>query len=163
VVTYDEHGGFFDHVPPPAVDDGSGYPTYGVRVPALVVGPRVRKGVCHELFDHTALIKTILTRFAERPEEAIAAMGPRVQRSQHLGVLLEDEPRTDLADHGHLHEQLESWRAEGRTRRRLSGPGGAPSLAPDGAGQQRELNDFQLQFRMFAVAMREKGLPPGTP
>ena len=56
VITYDEHGGFYDHVAPPAVPAGdpSPYPTYGVRVPALVVGPRVRNCVCHDFFDHTS-------------------------------------------------------------------------------------------------------------
>jgi phospholipase C len=58
VIVYDEHGGFYDHVPPPAVDDGSGHATLGVRVPALVVGPRVRRFVCHETFEHTSLIAT---------------------------------------------------------------------------------------------------------
>jgi phospholipase C len=82
VVVYAEHGGFYDHIVPPPlpVDDGSGYETYGVRVPALVVGPRVANTLCDELFHHTTLIKTILQRFATNPEEAIMRMGPRVAR-----------------------------------------------------------------------------------
>ena len=69
VITYDEHGGFYDHVVPPPVPSRRrpGYATYGVRVPALVIGPRVRAHVCHELFDHTSLITTILRRFAPDP------------------------------------------------------------------------------------------------
>jgi len=64
VIVYDEHGGFYDHVhPPPALDDPE-FRTLGVRVPAIVVGPRVRQQVCHTLFDHPTLIKTILNRFA---------------------------------------------------------------------------------------------------
>jgi phospholipase C len=47
VVTYDEHGGCFDHVPPPlAVPPGDHHPNevfsfnrYGVRVPAVIVSP----------------------------------------------------------------------------------------------------------------------------
>jgi len=57
VVCYDEHGGFYDHVEPPAVADGDGskYATYGVRVPALVVGPRVRQeGVQRAVGPHDA-------------------------------------------------------------------------------------------------------------
>jgi phospholipase C len=72
VIVYDEHGGLYDHVPPPAIDDDSGYATLGIRVPALVVGPRVKQFVCHQTFDHTTLIKTILTRFAPDPDAAIA-------------------------------------------------------------------------------------------
>lgn len=51
VVTYDEHGGCFDHVPPPpAVSPGGPYPDgfafdrYGVRVPAVIVSPYVPPG-----------------------------------------------------------------------------------------------------------------------
>jgi phospholipase C len=97
VVVYDEHGGFYDHVAPPAlrVQDGLGHKTYGVRVPALVVGPRVPQQVCHELFDHTTLMKTILLRFASDPEQAIARMGVRVADASHLGVVLADASRAD--------------------------------------------------------------------
>jgi phospholipase C len=46
IITYDEHGGFFDHVPPPAATPVSpeSIGTYGVRVPAFVVSPWVRAG-----------------------------------------------------------------------------------------------------------------------
>jgi phospholipase C len=162
VIVYDEHGGFYDHVAPPAIDDGSGYPTYGVRVPALVVGPRVKRFVCKQLFDHTTLIKTILLRFAEDPEGAIAQMGPRVANAEHLGVVLEDQPRTDIADHGELHDKLATWRLKARAERQAAEPG-APSLASDGAGQPLVLNEFQQDFLKFAIAMRESGLPSGHP
>ena len=66
VIVYDEHGGFFDHVPPPTSvdDDPETFGRYGVRVPAIIVSPWVAPGsVAHDLFDHTSLIKTILLRF----------------------------------------------------------------------------------------------------
>ena len=47
MTTYHEHGGFYDHVSPPKVDGRLKYETYGVRVPALIVGPRVKQQVCH--------------------------------------------------------------------------------------------------------------------
>jgi phospholipase C len=164
VVVYDEHGGFYDHVEPPPIDDGSGYGTLGVRVPALVVGPRVRKFVCHELFDHTVLIHTILTRFAKQPDDAIAQMGTRVQNAPHLGVVLQDAPRTDIEDHGAATDAIEKWRAEARARRLPRGDG-APSPAPDGAAQPFRLQDFQEEFAAFAVAMTtdEGPLPHGQP
>jgi phospholipase C len=161
VIVYDEHGGFYDHVSPPPVDDGSGYPTYGVRVPALVVGPRVRQGVSHQLFDHTALIKTVLTRFAADPDHAIAQMGVRVQYSSHLGALLEDEPRPSTPDRGDLHARLDDWRAEARAQRRAQPA--AASSAPDGAGHPLVLNDFQGDFARFAIAMRHAGLAAAQP
>jgi phospholipase C len=47
VVTYDEHGGFYDHVPPPTVEDeraAEGFDQLGVRVPGLVISPWARRG-----------------------------------------------------------------------------------------------------------------------
>jgi len=49
VVTYDEHGGFFDHVPPfeiPITINGVTLPTTGVRVPAFVVSTLRLGGIC---------------------------------------------------------------------------------------------------------------------
>jgi phospholipase C len=164
VIVYDEHGGFYDHVAPPVldVDDGSKYETYGVRVPALVVGPRVPRQVCHERFDHTTLIKTILQRFAPHPEQAIAHMGARVQNAKHLGVVLGDDPRTDIPDHDQAREHIAAWREQARaTRRGTQGEG--VSQAPDGAGHPLELHDFQEDFVRFALAMRATGLPHGEP
>ena len=63
VVTYDEHGGFFDHVSPPTVPDDfapDGFDQLGFRVPSFVVGPYVKNGVVsNTIFDHTSVIKTI--------------------------------------------------------------------------------------------------------
>ena len=97
VITYDEHGGFFDHVPPPLDppdDDPQTFNRYGVRVPALVISPLVgRRSFSHQVFDHTSIIKTILLRFA-RQGNTIPDMGKRVTQAQHLGVLLtEQTPR----------------------------------------------------------------------
>ena len=72
VITYDEHGGFYDHVLPPAAhDDRPAFRTYGVRVPAFVVSPFTpRASVSNTVYDHTSIIKTILLRFCheERPD-----------------------------------------------------------------------------------------------
>lgn len=65
VVTYDEHGGFFDHVPPPTTNDPNPeFQQLGFRVPAFVIGPTVKKGyVCQEQFDHVSVAATLRTRF----------------------------------------------------------------------------------------------------
>jgi phospholipase C len=161
VIVYDEHGGFYDHVSPPPVDDGSGYATLGVRVPAIVAGPRVSRSVCHETFDHTVLMKTILTRFAPNPEQAIERMGQRVGAAPHLGVVLEAQPRNDIAPHDSARAAIDEWRTNARARRRAV-PEQGPSSAPDGAGQPLVLQDFQAEFAQFALPMRHL-LPPGQP
>jgi phospholipase C len=59
VVFYDEHGGFYDHVPPPAAadDNQAMFGRYGVRVPALIVSPWIEPGsVSTTVFDHTSII-----------------------------------------------------------------------------------------------------------
>ena len=90
MITYDEHGGFFDHVQPPAAaDDRPAMRRYGPRVPALVVSPYLAAGsVSKTVFDHTSIIKTILTRFAAKPNGKIPNMGKRVAAANHLGELL---------------------------------------------------------------------------
>jgi phospholipase C len=66
IITYDEHGGFYDHVAPPLTPDANGpeYARQGFRVPALVIGPHVRKGcVVHEIFDHASFAATVTRKF----------------------------------------------------------------------------------------------------
>jgi phospholipase C len=171
IVVYDEHGGFYDHVMPPPVRPGdpARHQTLGVRVPALVIGPRVRKGVCHDVFEHTTLIATILRRFSQDPDAAIADMPWRVHGAPHLGHLLEGEPRPELLDHERVRAQirnaraqLDTWRQKARERRRAKD--GEPSRDHDGgAGQKQELLDWQEEFIGFALTMRDAGLPPGQP
>jgi phospholipase C len=160
VIVYDEHGGFYDHVSPPLAPPGSEFSTLGVRVPALLVGPRVPKAVCHQAFEHTTLIATILRRFAAEPEQALARMPKRVQDAPDLGTLIGDTPRGDLPETGGLREQIETWRSEARSSRRsVDGPAGYG----EGAGNRVVLHDFQEEYLKFALAMRDAGLPAGQP
>ena len=65
IVTYDENGGRWDHVAPPVRSDGWGV---GVRVPAIVISPLVRKGAIddHE-YETVSILKLIERRFHLRP------------------------------------------------------------------------------------------------
>lgn len=60
VVNYDEHGGFFDHVPPPKAPDAhaaDGFDQLGFRVPAIIAGPYVQRGlVSNTVRDHTSTL-----------------------------------------------------------------------------------------------------------
>lgn len=63
VVLFDEHGGFYDHVSPPAAippdhhSEEYTFDRYGVRVPALLISPYVASGLFSDLLDHTSLLK----------------------------------------------------------------------------------------------------------
>jgi phospholipase C len=80
IISYDEHGGFYEHVAPPpaeirtspsvnALAATSGFKAalttpYGLRVPAFVVSPRVAAGTGPDItLDHCSILKTILARF----------------------------------------------------------------------------------------------------
>ncbi len=71
VVTYDEHGGFFDHVAPPKAADeraAQGFDQLGFRVPAMIMGPYVKKGyVSSVVHDHTSVLRHIETMFGLQP------------------------------------------------------------------------------------------------
>ena len=76
-LVYDEHGGYYDHVPPPPAcvpddiapqlgpgDTAAAFDRYGVRVPFVVVSPYARRHfVSHLVHDHTAILRFIETRF----------------------------------------------------------------------------------------------------
>jgi phospholipase C len=79
IVTYDENGGFWDHVAPPKGDRWGP----GTRIPALIVSPFAKKGfVDHTLYDTTSILSLITRRFAlpmlpglARRNAAVAANG----------------------------------------------------------------------------------------
>ncbi|RKE37785.1 phospholipase C [Paraburkholderia sp. BL23I1N1] len=89
VILYDEHGGFFDHVPPPsnavAPDehtDNFPFTQLGVRVPAILVSPWCDAGVCHTQFDHCSLLKYLCDKWKLGP------LGNRTQAAASIGVAI---------------------------------------------------------------------------
>jgi len=63
-VTWDDYGGFYDHVPPPQVDQFG----LGPRVPLLVISPFVKPGsVSHTTYEHSSILKFVETRYHLRP------------------------------------------------------------------------------------------------
>ena len=126
VITYDEHGGFYDHVPPGEFEiPGDPDESYGVRVPALVVSPWIEPHVSHTVFDHTSLLKTILLRFAKEPEEAVRRMGSRTEHANHLGELLTADAPRDEVPRGALRElerKVTAWKERAYERELLEEP-----------------------------------------
>lgn len=114
LITYDEHGGFFDHVPPPGTpfsglppvkkmfpdkEDGTDpSPDFlGVRVPTLLFSPYVsERSVSHTVFDHTSILKTILVHNRNKiARNTFELFSDRVKEVEHLGVALDlDTPRS---------------------------------------------------------------------
>ena len=80
VLTYDEHGGYFDHVPPPRLDAyGS-----GVRVPTWVISPYAKKAhVEGTQYDHVSTLKFIETVFGL---PTLASVNHRFDRSTPGGT-----------------------------------------------------------------------------
>lgn len=100
LITYDEHGGFYDHVNPMdsryrvKAKPVSGIDHYGLRVPTFVVSPWVDQGRASDVvFDHTSIAKTIARRFmsASPPD-----MGERVAAANDLSMVLRTTPRQDI-------------------------------------------------------------------
>jgi phospholipase C len=110
VVTFDEHGGCYDHVPPPAAvspdgvviteHPGSGFlfNRLGVRVPAVLISPFIEAGtVCNTVFDHTSIIKTVINCFDLKDAQGNpATLLEREKAANDLSeVLTLSQPRTD--------------------------------------------------------------------
>ena len=105
VITYDEHGGCYDHVPPPAgatpPDDsagefGFGFTRFGVRVPTVLVSPLIAPGTVYRVpaagvpLDHTSVLKTVEQRWN------LPALTGRDGAAPGFGdVLTLAQPRTD--------------------------------------------------------------------
>ncbi len=105
IVTYDEHGGCYDHVPPPlgavAPDNSAGefgfdFTRFGVRVPAVLVSPLIAEGAVFRVpdsampLDHTSILKTIEVRWN------LPSLTARDAAASDLGAAFTlSAPRTD--------------------------------------------------------------------
>jgi phospholipase C len=171
VIVYDENGGFYDHVPPPPApdDEPEMFGSYGVRVPAIIVSPWTEpRTVSHTLFDHTSIIKTILSRFCpnalRQPQQAERGRAKLSRSPQHPGL------RASQARH--LGELL--TRATPRTAppRDALVQRAAARAAQTGTSQPRAMrqeegdrppNDLQKSILAATHKLRADGHPPNTP
>ena len=147
IVTYDEHGGYYDHVPPPvalAPDDiqpvvkagestYDGFSRYGIRVPGVIVSPYAkRRHVSHTVYDHTSILA-----FVERKWN-LPAMTLRDANANDLVDMLDLKAMTDRRP---TFPQLPNLAAPGDTPAALActtrGPGTVPppsSISPAKSG-----------------------------
>lgn len=118
IVTFDEHGGTYDHVPPPwgAIDpDGRrdreyghdfGFDRFGVRVPTLLISPWIEKETVFRSdpdfppYDHTSIIASVLEwKDIGRGTPDDPVLGKRVCAAPTFNdVLTRSEARTDTLD-----------------------------------------------------------------
>lgn len=104
IITWDEHGGFYDHaIPPTATAPGDTAPSanhnqnhftfeqYGPRVPAIVISPLIPKNLIdHRLYDHASIPATLEHWLGLQP------LTNRDAVANHLGPLFSlSAPRTD--------------------------------------------------------------------
>jgi hypothetical protein len=92
IITYDEHGSFYDHVVPPGNEPGSpqsrdtnaDFRQLGIRVPSIVIGPWVKEGhVSHVQYDHCSVISTLYDRF-DLAYEGTGWLNDRVENTPTL-------------------------------------------------------------------------------
>jgi phospholipase C len=106
VLVYDEWGGFYDHVMPPALPDDRANPVdlenfgqAGFRVPALISSPYARRGyVDHTLYDHTSVLRFLEWRFLGAPPRGPGKPGQtwfltaRDRHANNIGTSLASNP-----------------------------------------------------------------------
>ena len=105
IVTYDEHGGFFDHVSPLPVKYrnsayGVAFDSTGPRVPAIVAGPFAPHGVAKEPFDNTSILQFIAERFGNAGEAYSSEVAGRMHQNikSVSSVLSLEASNTDVCD-----------------------------------------------------------------
>ena len=101
IVTYDEHGGFFDHVAPLALKYRNGsvsFDSTGPRVPAIVAGPFAPQGVSHSPLDNTSILQLLAERFGHPGEPYSSAVAGRASTIASVSSVLS----ATAANGGHL-------------------------------------------------------------
>jgi phospholipase C len=104
VVTYDENGGYYDHVPPPMTTDDTmakfgvpGFEQLGFRVPTIVAGPYVKENYISSVqYDHTSALKHLQNVFGLAPLTARSEAATDLTDCIDLERLERGEPRPPI-------------------------------------------------------------------
>jgi phospholipase C len=146
VVLYDENGGFYDHVEPPAAvppDDHHtewSFDRLGVRVPALLVSPWVGQGVLSTEFDHASLLNYLTDKWGLSP------LTERVRQAQSFAEAIRTtgQPRSDTPESVPVPALM--------------------SVAAEGAEEQpEELNENQEALLAFTDYLEQQTALPAAP
>jgi len=149
ILTYDEHGGLYDHVYPRTTVNPDGensvnpsfdFKRLGVRVPAVIVSPFVKAGtIVSDTFDHTSILKTAASLF--RPAQPLdpTELGLRAARANDLSNCF------DASLFGNPRQDTPQFPAQGTI----------PPMPATG------LNDLMSEYVQQAVFVEQK-LPPGA-
>ena len=104
-ITYDEHGGFYDHVAPleigyaPPDNEYEAFTTTGLRVPGFVVSPLVSPHVYKKNLDHSSFLQLIAERFAAGEGGYSDEVNARAEHFESLSDVLDlDAPRVDIPE-----------------------------------------------------------------
>jgi Phosphoesterase family len=105
---YDEHGGLYDHVPPPkavnpdgknwngsadSTDPAFNFTRLGVRVPAVLISPYIKAGtIDHTVYDHASITATVCKLFLKNVANASLTERDRQAKTFETNVTL-DQPR----------------------------------------------------------------------
>jgi phospholipase C len=163
IITWDEHGGFFDHVAPPRATPpgdqaqfsganryGFAFDQYGPRVPAVVISPLIPPNtIDHRTYDHSSVLATVERIFHLRPLTArdraardlrsLASLGaPRLVPSERIALPSE-------ADFAHRQVALDTLEIE-------APPATRPEAPVEG--------DRSLPGFIYVAARTDKELPP---
>ena len=168
LITYDEHGGLYDHVAPPeTVNPGDkpidstifDFKRLGVRVPAVLVSPFIEKGtIIHDVFDHTSIIATARKLFIPEWEKFPLTERDRNARTFE-GFLNLSSPRTDKVKFPKATNVGPSTFAASATTSRRSARAASAEVTHNMSTGQ--LSEFQ-QVMVFQAVMADKFLPGDT-
>jgi phospholipase C len=154
LVTYDEHGGFYDHVPPPAATPPDrhkwekngrrfGFDRLGVRVPTVLISPWLDPAVnVTPVFDHSSIVASLRALFA--PGADPLTRRDAAANSFH-GLAARRGPRTDLPE-----VAPEEMPAPDVRRMRLK------ALAPEAVNMPPTLDDFQQSLVSLTEAVNRQ-------
>lgn len=165
VINYDEHGGFYDHVPPPptiapdARTDEYTFDRLGPRVPALLVSPLLDRDVIQDECDHTSLLHVLIEQFGLGKK----GLGKRERQSSALHKALESRlrqaprPASELAELDAGMKKLAGRKTKPKKKKKKA--------------KERPPNDHEnallglseaLELRLRREALKQQGLAPAA-